>query len=117
MATAKAKSNTGSGAFAVIFTGGKQYKVAVGDSLKIEKIIGEHKVGDKLVFDKVLLLDNAGETAVGAPHVAGAKVEGEIVEIGRNKTVNVVHYKQKSKYFKKYGHRQPYFKVSITKVA
>ncbi len=126
MATAKAKtvkapkaektataSNASSTAFAVFTTGGKQYKVRVGEILKIEKIIGEHKVGDKLSFDQVLLVDDAGATQVGAPFLAGKKVAAEIVEIGRDKKITVIHYKQKSKYFKKYGHRQPYFKVKV----
>lgn len=116
MATAKAKKTTDTGAFAVIATGGKQYKVRVGDVVKIEKLSGEHKEGDKVVFSEVLLTDDAGSTTVGAPHIKGAKVEAEIKEIGRDDKVMVVHYKQKSKYFKKYGHRQPYFKVAITSI-
>ena len=84
--------------------------------LEIQKILGEHKVGDKLSFNDVLLIDDAGATKVGAPHIAGAKVEAELKEIGRNAKVVVVHYKQKSKYFKKYGHRQPFFKVAITSI-
>lgn len=115
MATAKAK--TASGAFAVIATGGKQYKVQVGDVVKIEKLSGDHKVGDKVSFGEVLLLDNAGATTLGAPFIKGSTVAGEIKEIGRDPKVTVVHYKQKSKYFKKYGHRQPYFKVAITSIA
>src|SRR5581483_9774218 len=105
------------GALAVIATGGKQYKVRVGDVVKIEKILGDHKVGGTVVFDNVLLLDNAGETTVGAPFIKGSKVEAEIKEIGRDPKIMVVHYKQKSKYFKKYGHRQPFFKVAITSIA
>ncbi|HEU5114825.1 MAG TPA: 50S ribosomal protein L21, partial [Candidatus Paceibacterota bacterium] len=116
MATKKAQ-NIAPDAFAVIMTGGKQYKVKVGDVVKIEKILGDHKVGGKVVFDQVLLLDNAGETSVGAPFLSGSKVEAEIKEIGRNAKVEVVHYKQKSKYFKRYGHRQPFFKVAITSIA
>lgn len=108
--------HAGTNAFAVIMTGGKQYKVKVGETIKIEKILGDHKVGDKLSFNEVLLVDDAGETKVGAPHVSGAKVEAELKEIGREKKVLVVHYKQKSKYFKKYGHRQPFFKVAITSI-
>jgi large subunit ribosomal protein L21 len=117
MATAKAKKTADTNAFAVISTGGKQYKVKVGDVVKIEKLSGEHKVGGKVVFSDVLLTDDAGATNVGAPFLKGAKVEAEIKEIGRDDKVTVVHYKQKSKYFKKYGHRQPYFKVAITSIA
>jgi large subunit ribosomal protein L21 len=117
MATTKEKKTHGKDAFAVVLTGGKQYKVHEGDTIKIEKILGEHKVGSKVVFDKVLLIDDAGKTTVGAPYISGSKVEAEITEIGREAKITVVHYKQKSKYFKKYGHRQPFFKVQIKKVA
>ncbi|MFA7252777.1 MAG: 50S ribosomal protein L21 [Candidatus Paceibacterota bacterium] len=99
--------------FAVIKTGGKQYKVAVGDSVKIEKITGEHKVGDKLTFDKVLFVDNGKDTTIGTPNIKGAEVKATLTEIGRAQKVIVIHYKQKSRYFKKNGHRQPFFKVKI----
>ncbi len=117
MATNKANNTLGADAFAVIETGGKQYKVRVGDTVKIEKILGDHVVGGKLAFDKVLLVDNAGTTTLGAPYIAGSLVEAEITEIDRDAKIMVIHYKQKSKYFKKYGHRQPYFKVAITSIA
>lgn len=108
--------HAGAGALAVIATGGKQYKVKVGDVVKIEKIMGDHKVGDKLSFSEVLLVDDAGATTVGAPFISGRSVAAEIKEIGRDPKVMVIHYKQKSKYFKKYGHRQPFFKVAITAI-
>lgn len=100
--------------FAVIQTGGKQYKVSKGDVVKIEKIKGDLKMGDKVTFDKVLLVDDGKDTTIGAPYIAKAKVEGTLAEIGRNKTVDVIKYKQKSRYFKKYGHRQPWFRVKIS---
>ena len=107
--------------FAVINTGGKQYKVKAGDSLKIEKIIAADgtspKVGDKIVFNQVMLIEGAKGTQVGTPHVAGAKIEATLEEVGRNKTVTVIKYKQKSRYFKKNGHRQPWFKVRIGSIA
>jgi len=99
--------------FAVIHTGGKQYKVSAGDVLEIEKITGEFKKGDPIVFDKVLLTDNGTDTTLGAPYISGARVNGTLVDIGRAPKVTVIHYKQKSRYFKKNGHRQPYFKVKI----
>jgi len=103
--------------FAVIKTGGKQYKVSLGESLKIEKIIGkdntDHKVGDNIVFDKVLLVDDGENTTIGTPFIEGASVSAKIIEIGRLPKVTVIRYKQKSKYFKKNGHRQPFFKVEI----
>lgn len=99
--------------FAVIHTGGKQYKVSVGDLVKIEKFKGDFKVGDKIVFDKVMLVDDGKDTTIGTPYIAKASVR-TLSEIGRNKTVDVIKYKQKSRYFKKNGHRQPWFKVTIT---
>ena len=99
--------------FAVIHTGGKQYKVSKGDVVKIEKIIGDFKVGDKIVFDKVLLVEDGKDTTIGTPYISEASVEATLKEVGRNKTIEVVKYKQKSRYFKKNGHRQPWFKVEI----
>ena len=100
--------------FAVIQTGGKQYKVSVGDTVKIEKLVGEHKEGDKITFDKVLLVDNGRDTTIGTPFITGAKVEAELVEIGRAKKIIVVKYKPKSRYLIRQGHRQHFFKVKIT---
>ena len=102
--------------FAVINTGGKQYKVSTGDSLKIEKINGDFKVGDKITFDKVLLVEDGKDTTIGTPYIEKAKVEGTLEEMGRNKTIDVIKYKQKSRYFKKNGHRQPWFKVKISSI-
>lgn len=99
--------------FAVIATGGKQYLVAEGDTLKIEKISGEHKVGDKVVFSDVLLVDNGIDTTIGMPTIPGAKVQAEITSMGKAKKVTVIKYKAKSNYFKKRGHRQPFFEVKI----
>ena len=99
--------------FAVIQTGGKEYKVEAGSKIKIEKIIGEYKVGDKLSFENVLLVVNGSDVKVGTPYVAGSKVEAEIVDIAKHKTVEVVKYMPKSRYFKKNGHRQPYFEIKV----
>ena len=102
--------------FAVIQTGGKQYKVSKGDVVSIEKIKGEYKKGDKLSFDKLLLVDDGKDTTIGAPYIAGAKVDAEIAEIGRARKVMVVKYKQKSRYLRRNGHRQPFFKVKILSI-
>lgn len=99
--------------FAVIKTGGKQYKVSVGDVVSIEKIKGDHKVGDAVTFDDVLMVDNGKDTTIGTPYIKGAKVIGNLKEIGRGKKISVVKYKAKSRYFKSRGHRQPFFKVEI----
>src|SRR5690606_9667825 len=106
------KKEAVSDAFAVIATGGKQYVVSEGKSIKIEKMKGEFKEGDTLTFNEVLLV-HKGTTSVGTPHVAGAKVTGTLEKIARAPKVVVIKYKQKSRYFKKNGHRQPYFQVRI----
>jgi large subunit ribosomal protein L21 len=97
----------------VIKTGGKQYLVASGDIVTIEKIKGDYKIGDKVVFDEVLLSSDDKNTEIGTPTVADQKITGEIVDIGKADTVTVIKYKAKSRYFKKRGHRQPYFKLKI----
>ncbi len=102
--------------FAVIATGGKQFTVSKGDVITIEKLSDTHKEGDKVVFDKVLLVDDGKDTTIGTPYIPKAEVKGTITEIGRAPKVTVVHYKQKSRYYKKNGHRQPFFKVKIDAV-
>jgi large subunit ribosomal protein L21 len=102
--------------FAVIKTGGKQYKVSSGTFISVEKIKGDFKKGDKISFDKVLLVDDGKNTTIGTPFIAGAKVDSEVVEIGRTRKVLVMKYKQKSRYLRRNGHRQPYIKVKITSI-
>lgn len=103
--------------FAVIHTGGKQYKVAVGDVVSIEKLPGEFTFGDKIVFDTVVLLDNGKDTKIGAPYVSGAKVEALFQETAKGTKVLVQKYKAKSRYLKRNGHRQPFTKVKISAIA
>jgi large subunit ribosomal protein L21 len=98
--------------YAVIRTGGKQYRVAQGDRLKIEKLDGD--VGGKVTFD-VLLVGGEGEAQVGKPTLAGAAVEGEIVAQAKHKKV-INFRKKKEGWTKKRGHRQPYTEVVITTV-
>src|SRR3989338_272617 len=113
----KALAKAPSHSFAVFATGGKQYRVQAGDLVKIEKLSDTHKEGDKIVFDKVLLLDDgATEATIGTPFIKGAEVKATLNKIARYKTVDVIKYKQKSRYFKKYGHRQPYFEVKIESI-
>ncbi len=102
--------------FAVIQTGGKQYRVKAGDTLKVEKLKGDFKKGDIVVFDKVIMVDNGKDTTIGAPFIEGAAVEAVFEELGRAAKINVIKYKQKSRYFKKNGHRQPFAKVTISKI-
>lgn len=97
----------------VIKTGGKQYIVASGDVVNIEKLAGDYKVGDKVVFEDVLLVSDDKDVKIGNPTVKGESVSAEIVEIAKAPTVTVIKYKAKSRYFKKRGHRQPYFQVKI----
>ncbi|HEV3245465.1 MAG TPA: 50S ribosomal protein L21 [Candidatus Paceibacterota bacterium] len=99
---------------AIIETGGKQHLVTEGSVYHIEKLKGSHKPGDKLTFDKVLLVDDGSSTKVGMPYIDGAKVSAELVVEGRDKKITVIHYRQKSRYFKKSGHRQHFAKVKIT---
>jgi|SRR3989338_3605925 len=113
--TAVAANN--SSEFAIILTGGKQYQVKVGDILQIEKMPGEFKAGDKITFDKVLLVDNGSDTTIGMPYITGAKVIATFEEEGRGKKVDVVKYKAKSRYFKLRGHRQPHFMVRIDSIS
>ncbi|MBI2068592.1 MAG: 50S ribosomal protein L21 [Candidatus Yanofskybacteria bacterium] len=98
--------------FAVIKTGGKQYKVAEGDVLYVEKL--ESKDG-QVVFDNVLLVEN-GSLKVGKPVVSGAKVTAKVLEDGKGKKKMVFRYKSKTRQHKKKGHRQPFTKVQITKI-
>lgn len=97
--------------YAVIETGGKQYRVEKGDVLRVEKLEGE--VGDKVVFDKVFLVSDNGDTKIGTPYVEGAKVEASIKEHGKGKKIIVYKYKAKKNYHRKQGHRQPYTEIEI----
>ncbi|MHB1330669.1 MAG: 50S ribosomal protein L21 [Minisyncoccota bacterium] len=114
--TSKKAAEGSKTAFAIIGTGGKQYRVSEGQRLKIEKLLGDHKEGDSVVFRDVLLKGDGSDLKIGTPHVAGSSVHGTITKISRYKTVDVIKYKQKSRYFKKYGHRQPYFEVQIDSI-
>lgn len=102
--------------FAIIETGGKQYRVSDGDIVTIEKLEGEFAIGDEIVFENVLLTDDGLATNVGMPFIAKLSITGELVEQGLSKKVTVIRYKAKSRYFKKRGHRQPFMKVKITKL-
>lgn len=101
-------------AFAIIQTCGKQYKAVEGEVIKLEKI--ENQEGDTVKFPFVVLTDVDGNTTVGAPFIAGACVEGEVVEQGRDKKIRVVHKQAKKRVLNVYGHRQPYTEVKITKI-
>ncbi len=99
--------------YAIIATGGKQYKVAEGDIIRVEKLGLEE--GATYTFDQVLAVNN-GELVVGSPTVASANVTATVVEEGKNRKVIVYRYKRKTGYHKKNGHRQPYTKLKIEKI-
>lgn len=102
-------------AFAVITTGGKQYKVSSGARIKVEKLDGEQ--GGSVSFDKVLLVADGAAVKIGAPYLPGARVEGGVMRQGRADKVIVFKYHSKTRYKKKKGHRQPFTEVQITKIA
>lgn len=99
---------------AIIKTGGKQYKIKVGDKIKVEKIEGE--VGGKVTFDEVLFIGDENKVKIGTPIITGAKVEGKIVKTGKAKKVTGIKHKPKKRYKLKFGHRQTLTEVEITKI-
>ena len=99
--------------FAVIETGGKQYKVSVGEFVQIAKI--NANVGDTVTFD-VIALQTAEGFKVGTPVVEGAKVTATVTEMGKDKKIYVMKYKAKKNEKKKMGHRQPFTKIEITAI-
>lgn len=102
--------------FAVIQTGGKQYKVAVGDEIAVEKIKGDYKVGDTITVESVVLKDDGTSTEIGAPYIKGAEVTATITESAKLDKVMVVRYRAKSRYHKRNGHRQPYMSLKIDSI-
>ena len=101
--------------YAIIETGGKQYKVENGDRVVVEKL--NVADGEAVVFDKVLVLADEAGVKVGTPYVEGVTVEGTAVETGKGKKVVIFKYKAKKDYRKKQGHRQPYTMVKIDEIA
>ena len=100
--------------YAVIATGGKQYRVNIGDEIFVEKLAGE--AGEAIQFNEVLAVSDDNGLTVGAPTVDGAVVEGEIVKQGKLKKVVIFKYKAKKGYRNRNGHRQPYTRVRINKI-
>ena len=101
--------------YAVIDACGKQYKVAEGDLVFVEKL--DAKEGDKVTFDQVLLISDNGKVKVGTPTVKNAKVEATVVKQGKAKKIVVFKYKAKKNERRKQGHRQPYTQVKIEKIS
>ncbi len=100
--------------YAVIKTGGKQYRVAPGDMLKIEKLDGN--VGDSIAFDKVLLTSDGENVNMGKPYLEDTKVYGSITRQGKNKKIIVFKYKRRKGYRKKQGHRQSFTLIKIDNI-
>ncbi len=98
--------------YAVIKTGGKQYRVSEGDTLKVEKLDAEQ--GSTVDFEEVLMVADGDDIKIGAPLVAGGKVSATVEEHGRGKKVEIIKFKRRKHHMKRMGHRQAYTKLKIT---
>ena len=101
--------------YAIIQTGGKQYRVVPGDVIDVERM-KDHEPGDTVNFDDVLVVSHEGDVSVGAPYVAGARVVAKVEEEGRGKKIIVFKYKPKIRYRRKRGHRQRFARISIQEI-
>ncbi|MDD9892640.1 MAG: 50S ribosomal protein L21 [Gammaproteobacteria bacterium] len=101
--------------YAVIVTGGKQYRVSEGDTLKVEKLVAE--AGSNVEFDQVLMAGEGESVQVGAPYIDGGKVTAEVVEHGRGKKVEIIKFRRRKHSRKRQGHRQDYTQVRITGIS
>jgi large subunit ribosomal protein L21 len=104
----------GSALYAIVKTGGKQYRVEEGQIVRVERIPAAS--GESVTLDEVLFLAGEGETRVGSPRVAGASVVGKVLEHGRGQKVRVFHYKKRKHYRKTRGHRQDFTALQIEKI-
>ncbi len=101
--------------YAIMKTGGKQYKVGEGNIIKVEKLPAE--VGEKITFEEIIFLtDGEGNVKIGDPNISGARVIAEVLEQGRAKKIVVYKYKRRKNYHKKQGHRQPFTRIKIEKI-
>lgn len=100
--------------YAIIETGGKQYRAEEGKVLRVEKL--PEAKGDVVVFDRVLLLNNGQDVKVGNPYLEGCRVEGKITAAGRGRKIVVFKFKAKKNYKRKQGHRQPFSEVLVNKI-
>ena len=101
--------------YAVVVTGGKQYRVEEGQTLKVEKL--EVATGESIELEKVLLIGNGDDVKIGAPVVEGAKVVAEIINHGRHKKVKILKFKRRKHHMKQMGHRQWFTEIKITSIA
>lgn len=100
--------------YAIIATGGKQYKVTKGEVLQIEKL--DDAVGSGVEFDKVLMIGDGEKTEIGAPYIVGAKVIGEISDHGRGEKIHIIKFRRRKHYMRHQGHRQYFTAVKITDI-
>lgn len=100
--------------YAILETGGKQYKVSPGKTFRVEKLPGGR--GDSLVFEKVLAVSDDGDIKVGSPYLEGTTIKGTIVRQGKARKILVFKYRAKSNYRRRYGHRQPFTEVRVDSV-
>ncbi len=100
--------------YAVIKTGGKQYKVAPGESVRVESLAGE--VGAQVSFDEVLLIADGDKQTVGTPTIKGGKVSAEVVAQGRGDKIRIIKHRRRKHYHKEQGHRQNFTEVKITAI-
>jgi len=100
--------------YAIVDSGGKQYKVEEGDILKVEKLAGE--MGDKVSFDKILMFSDGKNVNIGTPLVENVAVNGHIVEQGKGKKIIVFKYKRRKRYRRKQGHRQQFTAIKIDSI-
>lgn len=99
---------------AIIETGGKQYRVASGDEIKVEKLQGE--AGDTVTFDHVLLTTDEEDVKIGRPYLENSEVRGKIIQQGKNRKIVTLKYKRRKGYHRKIGHRQPFTLVRIENI-
>ena len=101
--------------YAIVQTGGKQYKVQAGDTVRVEYLPGDK--GDTIELDEVMILSRDGDVTLGNPTVPGAKVTAEVIEKGKGKKIIIFKYKAKTRYRRKNGHRQPYTELKVTGIS
>lgn len=100
--------------YAVIKTGGKQYKVAPGEKLKIESLVAD--VGSTVSFDEVLMIANGDSHKIGAPLLAGGKVTAEVLKHGRGDKIRIIKHRRRKNYHKEQGHRQNFTEIQIKEI-
>lgn len=100
--------------FAVIKTGGKQYKIAEGDKIKIEKI--EDKKGSKINIEEVLLISDNDKLKIGKPHIKDAKIDAKIIDHGKREKIRIIKFKPKKRYKRHAGHRQNYTEIEVKEI-